>query len=319
MEVILRIRRRILHASWGIGGSVRVGSLEEFPVAEFIHFDLDQGALLEEGRAASNDPLANLVKLPAQDRVVSGLDLLKYSRNEDDLHKYPNISSWFPLTAEKIRTLGIDPSKGAGQMRPISRLYFFDSYRQIRDTISQKLDHLKANRQSRHQLDRLHLDINNDKVRIIVIGSIAGGTGSGSFLDMGWLARSLAYKAFGGTNYDAQLVLFTPRGYARADKDQTEANGYAALMELETCMRQYPEFVTGIDGKGAWSLDEGKPILDPTPYTDVYLIETANMGRHALEEVKEVYEMVADALFEDFANADFADKKTSDCSKPTKA
>ncbi|MEW6418077.1 MAG: tubulin-like doman-containing protein [Nitrospirota bacterium] len=314
LEVVLRIRRRILHATWGPGRSVRVSSLEEFPVAEFMHFDLDQGALLEEGRAASNDPLANLVKLPAQDRVISGLDLLKYSRNEDDLHKYPNIAAWFPLTAEKVRSLGIDPSKGAGQMRPISRLYFFDNYRQTRDTIAQKLDHLKANRQNRHQLARLNLEVageKDEKVRIVVIGSIAGGTGSGSFLDMGWLARLLAYKAFGGDRYDVQLVLFTPRGYAKADRDHTEANGYAALMELETCMRQYPEFICGSDGKGTWLLDEGKLSLDPTPYTDVYLIETANMGRHALEDVKEVYEMVADALFEDFLNADFADKKRS--------
>jgi hypothetical protein len=305
MEVVLRIRRRILHESWGTGGSIRVGSLEEFPVAEFMHFDLDQGAEHEEGRASSSDPLANIVKLPSQDRVITKLDLGKYTRTEDDLHKYPNIATWFPLTAEKVRALAIDSSKGAGQMRPISRLYFFDNYRQTRDTIALKLDHLKANRGNRHQLDRLNLDVDTEKVRVVVIGSIAGGTGSGSFLDMGWLTRNLAEKAFGGGRYDVQLVLFTPRGFAKADRDQTEANGYAALMELETCMRQYPEYV------GTWLLDEGKPVLDPTPYTDVYLIETANMGRHALKDVEEVYEMVADALFEDFANQDFAIKKRS--------
>lgn len=305
MEVVLRIRRRILHESWGNKGSLRVNSIEEFPVAEFVHFDLDQGALLEEGRSATDDPLGNLVKLPAQDRIVRELDLLKYSRNEDDLQKYPNIAKWFPLTADKVRRLGIDPSKGAAQTRGISRLYFFDNYRQTRDTIAQKLDHLKANRANRHQLDRLGLDVDSEKVRIVVISSIAGGTGSGSFLDMGWLARLLAEKSFGGNRYDVHLVLFTPRGYAKANKDRTEANGYAALMELETCMRQYPEFV------GTWLLDEGKPSLDPTPYTDVYIIESANMGRHALEDVKDLYEMAADILFEDFANADFADKKRS--------
>jgi len=305
MEVVLRIRRRILHHTWGIGGSTRVGSLEEFPVAEFMHFDLDQGALLEEGRATSSDPLANIVKLPAQDRVVAGLDLLKYSRNEDDLQKYWNIKAWFPLTAEKVHALGIDPSKGAGQMRPISRLYFFDNYRQTRDTIHQKLDHLKNNRTNRHQLDRLNLQVDGKKVRIVVIGSIAGGTGSGSFLDMGWLSSLLGEKTFGGACYDVQLVLFTPRGYAKADKDQTEANGYAALMELETCMRGYPKYV------GTWLGEEGEPILDPKPYTDVYLVETANMGGHALKDVKDVYEMVADALFEDFGNEVFAKLKRS--------
>ena len=225
MEVALRIRRRILHSAWGSNGTTRISSLEEFPVAEFIHFDLDQNALLEEGRTADSDPLANLVKLPAEDRVVSSLDLLKYTRSEDDLLKYPNIAAWFPFTAEKINNLKIDPSKGAGQMRAISRLYFFDKYRQTRDTIAQKLYHLKANRSARERLDLLNLNMDNDKVRVVVIGSIAGGTGSGSFLDMGWLSRLLAEKAFGGGGYDVQLVLFTPRGYAKADKDQTEANG----------------------------------------------------------------------------------------------
>ncbi|HZW12156.1 MAG TPA: tubulin-like doman-containing protein [Noviherbaspirillum sp.] len=305
MEVILRIRRRILHATWGKSGDVRVGSLEEFPVAEFMHFDLDQGAVLEEGRSSNTDPLAALVKLPAQDRVVSGLDLLKYARSEDDLHKYPNIASWFPLTSEKIRALQIDPAKGAGQIRSLSRLYFFDNYRQTRDTIAQKLDHLKANRSNQAQLNRLGLEVDNEKIRVVVIGSVAGGTGSGSFLDMGWLAKRLAAKAFGGSGYDVQLILFTPRGYAKANKERTEANGYAALMELETCMRQFPEFV------GTWSPDEGRPDVDPTPYTDVYVVESANMGRHALEDVKDMYEMVADVLFEDFASEEFANRKRS--------
>ena len=305
MEVILRIRRRVLHATWGKGHTERVASLEEFPVAEFMHFDLDQGALLEEGRSANTDPLAPIVKLPAQDRVVNGLDLLKYSRSEDDLARYPHIASWFPLTSEKIRMLGIDPSKGAGQIRSISRLYLFDTYRQLRDTIAQKLDHLKANRSNRAQLEKLGLEVDNEKIRVVVIGSVAGGTGSGSFLDVGWLAKYLAAKAFGGSGYDVQLMLFTPRGYAKANKERTEANGYAAMMELETCMRQFPKFV------GMWSPEEGAPSIDPTPYSDVYLIESANMGRHALEDVKETYEMVADALFEDFASEEFANKKRS--------
>jgi hypothetical protein len=308
LNIIAPIRRRILHETWkGRSGATKVGSLEEFPVAEFMHFDLDQREMQGANISATTDPLADLVKLPSQDRVVTGLKLSKYCRSNDDLQKYKNIASWFPLTPDKARTLGIDTSKGAGQMRSISRLYFFDNYRQARDTIAAKLNHLKANRGNRHQMSRLGLEVEGLKVRIVVICSIAGGTGSGSFLDMGWLARHLAEKAFGDGNYEVQLILFTPRGYSMANKERTEANGYAALMELETCMRQFPEFV------GTWSLEEGKRTLDPTPFTDVYLMETANMGHHALkdEDLPEVYEMVADVLFEDFANQDFADNKRS--------
>lgn len=41
-EVLLRIRRNILQASWGPASDrVRVDSLTEFPVAKFINFDLE--------------------------------------------------------------------------------------------------------------------------------------------------------------------------------------------------------------------------------------------------------------------------------------
>ena len=63
MEVLLRVRRRILNASWGQGAPQRISGLAEFPVAQFMHFDLDLGAVKEEGRAQLLDPLAESVKL----------------------------------------------------------------------------------------------------------------------------------------------------------------------------------------------------------------------------------------------------------------
>ncbi|MDR3641987.1 MAG: tubulin-like doman-containing protein [Humidesulfovibrio sp.] len=303
MEVILRVRRRILHANWGAGGQTRIDSLEAFPVAEFLHFDMDHSAVLEGDRSAVDDPLAELVKLPQQDRIVTTLDPMKYLRSEDDLNKYPHIEAWCPLTGEIVKDLNL--VDGAGQLRAVSRLYFYDVYPTVRDNIQQKLNSLKANRSNQAQLDRLGLKVDNARVRIVVVGSCAGGTGSGSFLDFGWLAKVLATKIFGGGNYDVQLMLFTPRGYEKANADRTKANGYAALMELETCMNKFPQYV------GCWDNFEGPQVLDHTPFTDVYLIESANMGRDALKDVQDVYEMTADALFEDFASEDFASSKRS--------
>lgn len=48
MQVLMRVRRRILNTLWGgAGHRTRVENLTEFPVAQFIHFDLDNGALVE--------------------------------------------------------------------------------------------------------------------------------------------------------------------------------------------------------------------------------------------------------------------------------
>ncbi|MEI6300406.1 MAG: tubulin-like doman-containing protein [Betaproteobacteria bacterium] len=302
MEVMLRVRRRILNATWGKREPVRLNSLAEFPVAQFLHIDLDQGAVLDSGKAQTTDPLVELVKLPAEDRIAQTFDLQKYSRSDDDLAKFPHVEAWSPMTPKKIRDLGIDPSKGAGQIRAISRLYFFDKYAAIRDSIRNKLASLKSGLNHKEQLDRLELEHEPTKFRIVVIASIAGGTGSGSFLDLGWLARWLASKS--PMEADVQLMLFLPAGYQAYNKDRTEANGYAALMELEPCMMGNTGYVS------KWAPGE-LPDLARTPYSDIYLVDSGNLANQHTKEIKDVYDMVADALFEDFSSAEFATRKRS--------
>ena len=48
-----------------------------------------------------------------------------------------------------------------------------------------------------------------------------------------------------------------------------------------------------------------------TPFDDVDFVDTANLANKATQDVKDVYQMVADTLFEDFASADFANRKRS--------
>lgn len=305
MEVVLRVRRRILNATWGNAGNPqRVESLEKFHIAQFIHFDLDSGSLVESGKSSNKelDALSELVKLSDDDKLVESFNIEKYSRSDDDLDRYPHIAEWSPLTPRKIRELGIDPSKGAGQMRGISRLYFFDKYPKIRDMIRNKLHSLKNSLSKESDLKKLGMEIDTSKFRIVVIGSVAGGTGAGSFLDMGWLAGAIASQDVSA--HEVDMMLFLPSGYVGNNKDRTEANGYASLMELETCMKGGSNFVK------RWDLHDNMQ-LSVKPYDEVYLIDSGNLARHGTEDQKDVYEMVADTLFEDFRSADFANKKRS--------
>lgn len=303
MEVLMRVRRRILNTLWGgAGARTRVDSLADFPVAQFIQFDLDSGAVIDGGRAQAEDLQFDLVKFSDEDKIVESFDMDKYSRDDDALEKYPHIKDWLSLTPKKIRELGIDPAKGAGQIRAISRLYFFDKYAKVRDKIRLKLKTLKAGLSHERQLNQLGLKMENSKFRIVVIGSVAGGTGSGAFLDMGLLARWLAKTEVGAA--DVELMLFLPTGYSGANKDRTEANGYAALMELESAMMGNKGYV------GRWDTYD-QPELPREPYNEVYLIDSGNLAQQHTKDVKDVYHMVADALFEDFASGDFARRKRS--------
>lgn len=303
MQVLMRVRRRILNTLWGgAGNRTRIEGLADFPIAQFIHFDLDNGAVIESGESQAKDLQFDQVKFTDDDKVVEAFDMDKYSRDEDSLEKYPHIKEWLPLTPQRIRELRFDMSSGAGQIRAVSRLYFFDKYAKIRDKIRLKLKALKAGLSHERQLAELGLRMETNRFRIVIVGSVAGGTGSGSFLDMGLLARWLARSEVGAA--DVELMLFLPTGYTKANKDRVEANGYAALMELESAMMGNKGYV------GRWDAYD-RPELTREPYSEVYLIDSGNLAQQHTKEVSDVYHMVADSLFEDFASADFARAKRS--------
>ncbi len=305
MEVLQRVRRHILSELWGTGSNRhRVDSLADFPVAQFVNFDLDSGAVVQSGKSQKQDALHDLVKFSDEEKLVESFDIEKYSRDDDSLGRYPHIKDWSPLTPKKIREMNIDPSKGAGQIRGISRLYFFDKYPKIRDMIRLKLRSLKSGLSKDQQLKKLQLELAQDKFRIVVVCSVAGGTGSGSFLDMGWLATWIARAEVSAS--EIELVVFMPSGFQSANKDRTEANSYAALMELETAMRGN----LGGQYVGRWDAYD-KPELSVKPYDEVYLVDSGNVAQQHTSDVSDVYQMVADALFEDFASADFANRKRS--------
>lgn len=303
MEVLLRIRRRILSAVWNRNNPTRVDAISQFPAARFLHFDLDSGSIIDEGKSQQSDPWYELVKLGEEERLVENLDITQYHDSDDSLARFPLIEKWMPLRPKKLRSLGIDPSKGAGQIRAVARLYLFNKYPKLRERIVSSLKFLgnNAGNERKETYQRLGLQVDTSKYRIVVVASCAGGTGAGSAMDLGWIAKAIARGEVADSQVD--LVMFLPTGYAKANKERTEANAYATMMELETAMRDMNARVQWADpdslvGKGA-------------PFDDVYFVDTANLANKATQEVKDLYQMVADSLFEDFASADFANKKRS--------
>jgi hypothetical protein len=303
MEVMLRIRRRILSAVWNRHHPTRVESLADFPVARFLHFDLDSHAIIDEGKSQKTDPWYELVRLTDEERLVEPLDLPQYHESDDSLARFPLIERWMPLRPKKLRSLGIDPSKGAGQIRALARLYLFDKYPKLRGRIKGALNALGSNAgiERKENYQRLGLQVDTSKYRIVVIASCAGGTGAGTAIDLGWIAKAIARQEVADSQVD--LMMFLPSGFAKANKERTEANAYATLMELETAMRD-------MNAQVRW-MDPDSVVGKGSPFDDVYFVDNANLANKATSDVKDIYQMVADTLFEDFASADFANRKRS--------
>jgi len=302
-EVLWRIRRRILNTLWNTHGDqpVQLNSLTEFPFAQFLQIDLDHNTVTETGKATRTDLLSSKIRFKEEEKVVKKLDLSKYTSTDNDLKKYSLIAEWFPLTRSKINELNINVKDGAGQIRAISRLYFFDQYASIRSKIAEKMDYLLSNVTSTDAARRLGFETLSKSLKVVVVASTAGGTGSGGFLDLGYLIGMLGQKTT-AENITTNLVLVLPTGYSGI---RTLANTYGALMELETCMRE------GLGYIKRWNESEIIRNMPDKPYDDVYLEDTANLAGAQTGEITDVYNMLADALFEDFSIAGFANRKRS--------
>ncbi len=300
MKINIRLRRRILNAIWG--GNTQIQNISDFPLVQFINLDLDSGEVTQDGKSIKTDVLAEQVAFTAEEKIIEQLNLSKYTHSLDELNKHREVAEWFPLTPEKIRELGIDPSKGAGQIRALSRLYFYDKYPLIRNKLRDKVSRLLSNIGSgADKLKKLGLEIDPGKIRIVIAGSIAGGTGSGAFLDMGYLAKAILKE----NNITGKVDLFSvmPGGFLRHNSDRVQANGYAALMELETCMRGAPLLKH-------WDAKDNL-FIDSRPFDDVYFIDNTNLCLSKTENQEDIYEMLSDVLFTDFTSQDFANKKRS--------
>lgn len=303
-EVLWRIRRRILSKVWTGGPqALRLDGLDQFPFAQFLHIDLDFNTLTETGKS-SDDPLQPAISFKPNERYVKKLDLGKYIATDETLRAYPLVEEWFPLSAQKVRDLNINPEKGAGQIRSISRLYFFDRYQDIKSAIKQALSNLRNNVDHADKHKLLGLTSESGALRVVVVASTAGGTGSGASIDMGYLSKVLL-KASGAAATSTQLVLMLPTGYSGANVERTQANSYGTLMELETCMRSGSSHVT------RWSDADVDFVMPLTPYDDVYFLDTENVAGSKTTAATACFEMAADVLFEDFSTAEFANKKRS--------
>lgn len=293
MEILMRLRRRILQADWG---GQRLNSISEFPVAGFLYFDTDLNEARESGRATAVDPMAKAIAFGKGETLQAKVNVGYYQQNKEN---YPAIAEWLPS-----RDLSrIDTDKGAGQIRAISRLLFFDQFETFKAMVARKGTAVTANVSNQDELKRLGIEKVQKELRVVVVCSAAGGTGSGAFIDVGMAIRSMMSPAAD----KVELFMMLPSGYAGANRDRVFANGFAALSELEHVMRpnSQPPYVT------RWTSQERVAPGGERPFHEVYFFDTRNIARDVTEHVGDIYDMIADILFEDFGSGEFASRKRS--------
>jgi hypothetical protein len=236
------------------------------PSVRLLAFDVDAAA-----KTSVRDARSGGMELSASEFTGFGAayekTLATFQDGEGELH-YPEIAHWLSRDDARcydLRALAGSALDGAGQMRQIGRLSLWLEL--SRSGISLAID--QACRELRQHVTEA------TKLSIFVVGSVAGGTGSGTFIDFAAIARHHAQRVFEQSH---QLIGFVvlPTTFNTVISDSVErsrmaGNSYAALRELLR-LNAYP---SGMSMRFSQHLDVR---LDKSLLTVSYLVEGSRGG-----------------------------------------
>ena len=279
--------------------------MTRLPVMEYLWFDTDIEADGMDGADLLDQRIDFLDDEKIDGRVMPE-DLNGY-RNSKGTHSY--IWSWFPEALDSLPSTAI--TQGAGQIRACGRLAFFRHYNRLRSTLETKIERVRTERsieETRAIFPEYEIDPN--RLEIVLVTSIAGGTGSGSFIDMGFLCRDL----FNNVSSTAYLVLPSVFDRVVGSRETTRANGFAALKELEHYMQ--PHFDAQGTGGGRFTnhkfkWDGTEHEVPAPPFSTVYLLENSNLAGKRIADYTDVFQMIAEFLLLDFEHTGFTTAKRS--------
>ncbi|MCS6886261.1 MAG: tubulin-like doman-containing protein [Acidobacteriota bacterium] len=278
-EILLRIRKRFFE---------KYGQLDNFPIVSYLWIDTD---LTEKDVGARL--FSEQVKFSQSEKIMA--TIADTTRITGDLNQYPHIKRWFYEGLNKLGTM----TEGAGQIRAYSRLGFFEHYYEIRQAIQRAAERIRNVENMKLMLDRHGIEVEgSNKFNVYIVCSIAGGTGSGMFLDTAFLVKDL----FLGQAVTSIGFLVFPRLFG-SDVPRIFANGYAALKELEYYSYEHHFEVE-------WP-DRVQRSIPPPAFNYCYLIDNMNIAGKTIDSNSKavLFNMLADNIFKDFSQGEFAGYK----------
>jgi len=240
----------------------------------------------------------NLPDLNECEFKLLGVNQCRNYADNRSIGRYSKLTDRFPvehLNSDLIKKLA--NGKGAAQIRALGALAFALEYNEIKAKISKQLAFITSS-ENREKYKKEHpgYEFKESTVNVFIVSSIAGGTGSGTFIDAALLTKLIAKtKKVNQINVSAYLTL--PSAYdSMVDinpqaKQNIRSNAYAALKEIE--------YLSDINRKSnpEYSYGQHSSIISGTELFDfIALIDDTNLfGSISLTNV---YDFVAHYLSE---------------------
>jgi hypothetical protein len=199
------------------------------------------------------------------------------------------VKRWFPTKpAIPLSTI----ANGASQIRPLGRLALFHNANRVIAQLEQIVTEVLAIEQG--TLDGEIEVAEGQGILISIIGSISGGTGSGTFLDVGFICRHLlSDKGEAGSQSKVLGFVLLPGVFKGLPSTaNVEANSYAAMKELD----YYMALTSGQESRLAYTSQLTIDIKNP-PFTNLYVVNNLNRKGQAFTGIPVLCEQISLAAF----------------------
>jgi hypothetical protein len=195
---------------------------------------------------------------------------------------------WFPRkNLDVVKRSSI--SAGAGQIRSLGRLGFMKNFRDIKEKIKSRVEEINT-----YKTDP-KFEATSESLNVIFSFSVAGGTGSGTFLETAYLVKEVLSTM--NIKFRSQAYLILPEIFDKVidkpiAKKRIWGNSYAALRELEFCMDGKLEEDIVLAENIKIAIDE----MSPSPFDIVHLISDRNTEGKEYTEKSHLMELVANNI-----------------------
>ncbi|MEM1055770.1 MAG: tubulin-like doman-containing protein [Bacteroidota bacterium] len=196
------------------------------------------------------------------------------------------VRGWFPEEGVPLSAI----NSGAGQVRALGRLALFANAHEIYPRIRQVFTEVNAIKPQEDlgQFELIGDEQGETPVLVNIVGSLSGGTGAGTFLDVAFLCREHIRSQDTLIGY-----LLLPGVFV--DKPATQnvrPNAYGAIKELDMLMDRSSASLGDRFTFGGYEVKRGE-----APFDIVYLVNNTNTNGVVLTEVAELTELFGIGLF----------------------
>lgn len=203
--------------------------------------------------------------------------------------------TWFPVNAILN---GKALSEGAGQVRSISRLALETAIR---------ADRLEPLHEAIQSLYKVEEDKPEQAIRVIVVSSLAGGTGSGLILPVAMYVRNYLKTHFRQSANITRGFFILPEVFYEVIKGQTErnnlkANAYATLRELDAFLMKGdntldPRYAKSVRLQFPRVASDGYEEYDVSPYDFCFLFDAQNAEGAKLNSFEQYLDHAANCIY----------------------